>query len=130
MSVESKVFGAPIGGAQKGLDQISDKDSIQGLPKVNTTRSAELVINVNPIWVEGDETPETRHKSPVKGPHSAPTGASPHKKKKTEPVAKVLFAAGIDPPGNKLDPDLPDPRDPREDPPGDPGGPPRWRRST
>ncbi len=91
MSVESEVFGSPIGGAQKVSDQISDKNSIQGLPKVNTTRSVELVITVSPIGGEGDGTPETRHKSPVKRPHSTPTGMSPHKKKKAEPVAKVLL---------------------------------------
>ncbi len=96
------------------------------MPKENTKRGAELVIVVNPIG-GGDATPETgsktRNKSPVKRPYSAPTGASPHKKKKPEPVVKVLFAEGTDPPGDK--PDLgPVPEDPGKDPPGDPGGPP------
>ena len=94
------------------------------MPKENTTRSAKLVVIVNPIGGEGDGKPETRQKSPVKRPHSAPTGAGPYKKKKTDPVAKVLFAAGTDPPGDKPNPDLLDLKDPREDPPGDPGGPP------
>ncbi len=94
------------------------------MPKENTARSAELVVTVNPIGGEGDGKPETRHKSPVKRPHSAPTGAGPHKKKKTDPIAKVLFAAGTDPLGDKPNLDLPDPKDPGEDPPRDPGGPP------
>ena len=98
------------------------------MPEENTKRGAELVIFVNPIGGEGDATPETGsetgNKSPVKRPYSAPTGASPHKKKKPEPVAKVLFATGTDPPGDKPDPDLLDPEEPGKDPPADPGGPP------
>ncbi len=75
-------------------------------------------------------TPEkgnrTRNKSPVKRPHSAPGGAGPHKRKKTdpprgEPVAKVLFAAGTDPLRDLLNPK--DLEDPRKDPAGHPGGP-------
>ncbi len=120
MSVESDVFGSPI--SDNGSEQNSHKNSIQGSSKEITTGSAELVITINPIVGADNRKPETRHKSPVKRPHSAPTGVGPHKKKKTRPVVKVLFAAGTDPP-DRLDPDLPDPTDPEGDPPGDPRGP-------
>ena len=117
MSVESDIFGSPI--ADNGSEQNSHKDSIQGSSKEITTGSAELVIAVNPIGGDDNGKSATRHKSPVKRPHSAPTGAGPHKKKKAKPVAKVLFAAGTDPLGDRPDPDLLDPKDPGGDPPKD-----------
>ncbi len=119
LSLESDIFRSPI--LDNGSEQKSHENSIQGLSKEIILGGAELVVTVNPIGGEDNGKPAIRHKSPIKRPHSAPTEAGSHKKKKT--TGKVLFAAGTDPPGDRLDLDLPDPKDPGGVPPGYPRGP-------